>query len=88
MGDFRVRPIKDNTDRARALDFILDDIKALEIMINEGMLDKSHPKIGAEQEMCLLKEDLLPAKNALEILDKINDPHYTNELALFNMEAN
>lgn len=88
MGDFRVRPIKDNADRARALDFILDDIQALEIMINEGLLDKSHPKIGAEQEMCLLKQDLLPAKNALEVLDQINDPHYTNELALFNMEAN
>ena len=88
MGDFKVRPIRDNQDRSLVINYILDDIKAMDILIQEGMLDKSYPKIGAEQEMCIIKKDLLPARNALEILDKINDDHYTNELALFNLEIN
>ena len=88
MGDFKVRPIKDNQDRSTVIDYILDDIKAMDILINEGLLDKSYPKVGAEQEMCVIRKDLLPAKNALDLLDAIQDEHYTNELALFNMEIN
>ncbi len=88
MGDFRVRPIKDHVDRSKFIDFILDDIKALEILINEGKLEKGHPKIGAEQELCILKNDYSPANNALQLLDDIDDDHYTNELALFNLESN
>ena len=88
MGDFKVRPIKDNKDRSKFINHILDDIQALDILINEGLLDKSYPKIGAEQEMCLVKKDLLPAKNALDVLNSIGDGHYTNELALFNLEIN
>lgn len=44
--------------------------------------------IGAEQEFCIVDADGYPSKKALSILEKINDEHFTTELALFNLEIN
>lgn len=88
MGDFRVRTIKDPADKALMLQHIIDDIRALEMMMAEGLFKSSYPKIGAEQEICIVDHHFRPAKTNLQILEKINDPHYTNELTLFNLEIN
>ena len=50
--------------------------------------EKGIQRIGAEQELCIVNRYFRPSFNALEILDKINDPHFTTELGLFNIEAN
>jgi len=88
MGDFRVRTIKDPADQALMLQHVIDDICALEIMLTENIFKNSYPKIGAEQEICIVDHQFRPAKTNLQILEKINDPNYTNELALFNLEVN
>jgi len=88
MGDFRVRTIKDSPDRALMLRHIIDDIHALEVMLADNKFKSSHPKIGAEQEICIVDKQFRPAKTNLQILERINDPNYTNELALFNLEIN
>src|SRR5690606_10245873 len=45
-------------------------------------------RIGAEQEMFLVDDDLRPAPVAMEALAAANDPRLTTELGLFNLEAN
>lgn len=88
MGDFRVRAINNKTDRHRMYAHALNDIKAFNMLWNEGLLNEGPIHVGAEQELCLVNEHFLPSKSALKVLDLVNDEHYTNELGLFNMEIN
>lgn len=88
MGDFRVRPIRNKADRRQAYLSQFDDLRAFEIMIEEGLFDAGPAHIGAEQELCLVGPDFQPTPQALAILDELNEPHYTNELALYNLEVN
>jgi len=88
MGDFRVRKIVDEHDRRKMYQYALKDIEAFEYMLKERMFEEGDLWIGAEQELCVVDEKFDPATSALQLLDKIDDEHYTNELALFNMEIN
>ena len=88
MGDFRVRKIENEEDRRRMYQFAIDDIKAFDYMLKERMFEEGDLWIGAEQELCVVDNEFNPTTSALKLLDSINDSHYTNELALFNMEIN
>lgn len=88
MGDFRVRKITDAEDRRKMYQSVLADVEAFEWMLEKDMFETDPLHIGAEQELCIVNQDCEPSMNALEILDKIDDEHYTNELALFNLEIN
>lgn len=88
MGDFKVRKIKNAKDSNRMYQQALQDIAVFEQMLKDDIFDNGEPKIGAEQEMCIVDNNLEPSRNALEILNVIDDEHYTNELALFNLEIN
>ena len=67
---------------------LLTDIRALEKMIADGMIEAGVRRIGAEQEMFLVNPAWRPAPVANEILAHLDDPHFTNEIALFNLEIN
>lgn len=67
---------------------LLNDIRALDRMICEGMIESGVRRIGAEQELFLVDSSLRPAPVAMQALDRITDPRYTNEIALFNLEIN
>lgn len=88
MGDFRVRNITDDYDRNNMYHHALDDIEAFDLLLKEKMFVQAPVHIGAEQELCLVDKEFEPHTKALEILDKIEDKRYTNELALFNLEIN
>lgn len=88
MGDFRVRKIEDDYDRNKMYYHAIDDIEAFEILIRDNIFDSDPIHIGAEQELCIVDNQYDPFTGALDILDKIDDEHYTNELALFNLEIN
>jgi CBS domain-containing protein len=88
MGDFRVRKIKDEHDRRSMYQFALKDIEAFDYMLKERMFEEGDLWIGAEQELCIVDNRFDPGTSALQLLDQINDEHYTNELALFNLEIN
>jgi CBS domain-containing protein len=88
MGDFRVRSITDKADHRKAYLSHLDDMAAFEMMLEEGLFDEGPAWIGAEQELCLVGNDFHASTTALKVLDLIKDPRYTNELALYNLEAN
>ena len=88
MGDFHVRKIVDKHDRRKMYQHALNDIEAFELMLKEKMFEDGDPWIGAEQELCIVDKHYDPATSALQLLEKIADEHYTNELALFNLEIN
>src|SRR6056297_567983 len=75
-------------DQTRAFSkALLRDLRALERMLAEGLIESGITRIGAEQEMFLVNDGWRPAPAALEILEKLDGPFGT-ELALFNLEAN
>ena len=52
------------------------------------MIEKTPIRIGAEQEFCLVNDEFLPNNNALDILNEINDDHFTTEIGNYNLEIN
>ena len=67
---------------------VLNDLRALEIMIAEGLIESGVRRIGAEQELFLVDRGWRPAPVALALLERLDDPHFTTELGLFNLEVN
>ncbi|WP_298237268.1 CBS domain-containing protein [uncultured Algibacter sp.] len=88
MGELNVTKLSKKKDRANYIHHLLNDIKALDIMINKGMIEEAPIRIGAEQEFCLVDNTFLPHNNALKILENINDDHFTTEIGNYNLEAN
>lgn len=88
MGDMNVKKLKKKKDRANYVHHLLNDIKALDLMLQKGMIETEPIRIGAEQEFCLVKPNFSPSNNALEILHDINDDHFTTEIGNYNLEAN
>ncbi len=57
-------------------------------MLDNELFETGIHRIGAEQEFCLVSKNWRPEKNADEILRALKDPHFTTELAQFNLELN
>src|SRR5207237_1809599 len=74
--------------RRRFLRAVLADLRALEQMLAADAFERGVVRIGAEQELFLVDRAYHPAPGALKILEKIDDPHFTTELGLFQIEAN
>ena len=59
MGDFNVKPIRDNESRMKFYSRILEDLDAFNIMFKEGMIENRNDRIGAEQEITVVDHDIL-----------------------------
>ncbi|MCB0457734.1 MAG: CBS domain-containing protein [Flavobacteriaceae bacterium] len=88
MGEQKVTLRENDTLQAQFIDHLLQDIKALEYMLEHDMIETGITRIGAEQEFCLVTKDWRPANNADAIMKQINDAHFTTELAKYNLEIN
>ncbi|RMH61103.1 MAG: CBS domain-containing protein [Calditrichaeota bacterium] len=88
MGESAVKRTAKGDVRNRFIFNMLRDIRALEIMLERGLFESGVERIGAEQEMCLVDQHWKPAPVNMSVLSELNDPHYTTELARFNMEMN
>ena len=88
MGSQSVQAITSQEQRKNFIYHLLNDVDSLKKMIDEDLFEKGIQRIGAEQELCVVNKNFRPSLNALKILKKINDPHFTTELALFNLEIN
>jgi len=66
---------------------LLTDLRALEQLIRDGMIETGIRRIGAEQEMVLVDRGWRPAPIALDVLAELG-PAFTTEIASFNLEAN
>lgn len=67
---------------------LLEDIAALECLLESGRIESGTRRIGAEQEMFLVQPNMDPAPIAVELLERVDDERLTTELARFNLEAN
>lgn len=88
MGEQNVRNDGDEAHRRDFMKALLNEVRALEDMLDAGMFESDVRRIGAEQEMFLINQANQPALSAMQVLDHIDDPRFTHELGLFNLEAN
>lgn len=88
MGEQNI--VKNASEEARQafMKSLLEEVRALEAMLDKGMVESGVSRIGAEQEMFLINQAHQPALTALDVLDKLDDDRFTHELGLFNIEAN
>src|SRR5215471_7728001 len=88
MGEHNVEQHADGKKSQAFMKALLEDLRALAFMLEEGRVENGVNRIGAEQEMFLIDRDLRPAPISLEVLEQANDPRLTTEIARFNLEAN
>ena len=88
MGEHRTQPDATAEELRLFTKRLLNDLRALTTMLEDGMIESGVRRIGAEQELFLVDESWRPAPLALQVLDALGDPHFTTELGKFNLEAN
>lgn len=88
MGEHSIQDQLDDIEMRSFVKALLEDVRALEAMLDGGRIESGIRRIGAEQEIFLVDEKCRPAGTALEILERLDDPSYTTELGRFNLELN
>lgn len=88
MGDQHIKIAEQSDERKKFLRHLLHDVQALDIMADKGLFEKGITRIGAEQEFFIVDKHFKPSRHGPEILAKIQDPHFTTELARYNLEIN
>lgn len=88
MGEKDVRQETDTEQLRVFTKRLLDDLRALEQVIDGGLVESGIRRIGAEQELFLVDDHWRPATAATEVLDVVDDPRVTGELGRFNLEFN
>ncbi len=80
--------VENKEQRKQFVVSILKDMKALEYMLEHDLFDCETTRIGAEQEFCFVDRFYRPSMVGMDVLEKLNNEHFTTELAKFNLEAN
>ncbi|THD66364.1 CBS domain-containing protein [Robertkochia marina] len=88
MGVKIVRKIDSIEERKRYNEHLLADIRALEQMCLQGLIEEDNIRIGAEQELCLVDRNWYPAPKAMELLQAANNERFTTEITRYNLEIN
>ncbi|MDX1409928.1 MAG: CBS domain-containing protein, partial [Saprospiraceae bacterium] len=90
MGEQRVSLLTDKEQMQRFVKSLLEDVQAMEIMLEDGWFEDDIIRIGAEQEMVMVdRTTFRPAPIAMEALERMQDyPWVETELAKFNLETN
>jgi CBS domain-containing protein len=88
MGEHDVEQELDEQKVQAFMRALLNDLRALDYMLDNDLIESGVRRIGAEQEMFLVDENLRPAPLSVEVLQHAKDPRLTTEIAKFNLEAN
>jgi CBS domain-containing protein/gamma-glutamyl:cysteine ligase YbdK (ATP-grasp superfamily) len=88
MGEHNVEQELDDQKEQLFMKALLDDLRALDYMLDNDLIESGVRRIGAEQEMFLVDENFRPAPLSIEVLQHAEDPRLTTEIARFNLEAN
>lgn len=89
MGEHHITEAGAEGAAARAfMRALLNDLAALERMLDGGRIETGVRRVGAEQEMFLVDRHLRPAPVAEDVLARACDKRLTTEIARFNLEAN
>ena len=88
MGDHNVSSESSGSQIRQFTRAVLNDLQAVEKMLEQGMFEDDVFRIGAEQEMFLVNSAMCPAPISTKILEDAGDDRLTTEIGLFNIEAN
>lgn len=90
MGEHHVNLVEQHEEKHQFVRHLLQDVQALQYMLDNDWFESGIVRMGAEQEMALVHLDTLkPAILAEEILTILSKhPWLTSELAAFNLEVN
>lgn len=88
MGEQDVRRESEAEEIRVFLKHLLNDVRAFEKMLEDDLFERDVRRIGAEQELFLVDAHWRPAPIATDVLAVVDDPHFTTELARFNLEFN
>ena len=88
MGKLENQSPLSGEQRRRFMKSLLQDLRALEKMLDDGLLQSDVRRIGAEQEFFLVDEAGRPAGRVMDLLATLGDAHFTTELGVFNVELN
>src|SRR5687768_7961244 len=88
MGEHKIEQQVDEKKAQVFMKALLEDLRALAFMLEDGRVESGVTRIGAEQEMFLIDRYLRPAPVSVEVLKQAGDPRLTTEIARFNLEAN
>lgn len=88
MGDKAVTSEYDERQMRAFTRAVLNDLQALEQMLEGGLIEEDVRRIGAEQEMFLVDSSLHPAPIVTEVMNQAQDGRLTTEIGRFNLEAN
>lgn len=88
MGMLKVTRLTEPKEKAGYIHQLIKDIKALDLMIQKGLIEKTPIRIGAEQEFCIVDDHYMPNGIALEVLKELDDDHFTTEIGNYNLEIN
>src|SRR5437868_6522891 len=88
MGQHDIEQSFDQHKLQAFMSAVLDDLRALDYLIEHDLIESGVHRIGAEQEMFLVDQNLRPAPIATEVLNGMTEPRLTTEIARFNLEAN
>ncbi len=88
MGEHNVEQELDGRKLHEFTQALLADLRALAFMLEHGYIESGVRRIGAEQEMFIVDQNLRPAPLAMKVLERAGDNRLTTEIALFNLEAN
>lgn len=90
MGEQKVSLVSDQKQMQKFVKSLLQDVNALEYMLENDWFESDVVRIGAEQEMVMVdKQTYKPSLVAMEALERMQQyPWVETELAKFNLETN
>lgn len=88
MAKHKVQHESDDSAKRVFMKALLNELHALERMLESGLFETGVRRIGAEQEMFLVDAACRPAPVSMDALEHLDDERFTYELARFNLEAN
>ncbi len=90
MGEQKVSLVSDQKQMQKFVKSLLQDVNALEYMLENDWFESDVVRIGAEQEMVMVdKHTFKPSLVAMEALERMQQyPWVETELAKFNLETN
>ncbi len=88
MGDLNVSQFHDQDGLRHFTRQLLQDVRALEYMLERGDFETGQRRIGAEQELFLVDDHFNPAPIVEDVLARNTDPRVVTELTKFNLEFN
>ena len=88
MGSFNVTAATDAKVVQGFVRSLLNDLSAMEKMLEANQFETGIQRIGVEQEVFLVDQSWRPAPIADQLLPTLKDPRFTSELAKFNLELN